>query len=355
MSESVDDLLIIGGGPVGLASSIYAALAGLAVRVLETKPGVIDKACGEGLMPGGAKALAEMGVNIEACVPFKGIRYIENGREAIGNFQNGEGLGIRRLVLHDAMRKRALELGVIIEEHQAKEISQTSEFVTVDTYQARYVIAADGLKSPTRRKLALEKKKKHFARYGLRQHFKVAPWTDNYVEIHLSPLAEAYITPVSHDTVGVAILFGDKLRSKLRGAEGGFYKASLKEFPALQKRLENVEPCSSIKGAGPLKTVLKKRAEGRILMAGDAAGYLDPLTGEGLRLGFVSAKTAVKAICNETHEQYDKEWKLMTRRYWFSTSMILEVRKNSVLNKLVVPTLARFPRLFDWILAYVEK
>jgi flavin-dependent dehydrogenase len=88
---------------------------------------------------------------------------------------------------------------------------------------------------------------------------------------------------------------------------------------------------------------------------GDAAGYLDPLTGEGLRLGFASAKAAVKAITDGKHEQYDQQWVKLTRRYWFSTSMILAVRKNRLFSKLVVPVLSRFPKLFDWTLAYMEK
>lgn len=351
----MDDLLVIGGGPVGLSSAIYAAQAGLSVTVLEAKVGIIDKACGEGLMPGGVKSLKEMGVIIPVYQPLKGIRYVEMGRAALGRFKEGEGWGIRRNVLHNALQQRAQALGVNIEQHRATDIQQDATHVTVDGFKARYLIAADGLKSPTRRKIGLHTSSKHYARYGLRQHYPIAPWTDGFVEIHLSPLAEAYITPVSKDTVGIAILFSDKLRDKLRGKDEKFYQAALAEFPALQKRIEKIKPCTPIQGAGPFKTTTLKRVKGRILLAGDAAGYLDPMTGEGLRLGFAQAKAAVAAITKDKPQTYEKSWKQLTRHYWFSTSLILLLRKTPVLSKLIVPVLALVPSLFDWILTQIEK
>jgi len=347
------DVLIIGGGPVGLAAAIYAALNGLSVRVLEMKSGVIDKACGEGLMPGGVKALQEMGVSIAQFSPLKGIRYVDNGKAAEGHFTHGDGWGIRRLQLHEALRTRALALGVTIEQHRANVIQQFQHHVDVDGVEARYVIGADGLHSPTRRKLNLEKKQKHFARYGLRRHFEVPSWTNNFVEIHLSPCAEAYVTPVSANVVGVAILFGDELHEKLRDTNGKFYDKALDEFPALKAKL--AKPCSKIQGSGPFKVTLKKRVEGRVLLVGDAAGYLDPMTGEGLRLGFATAKAAIKAIAKDSPQSYERAWKQLTLRYWISTSAILQVRKSRWMSKLVVPLLSRTPRLFDWALAQMEK
>ena len=62
MSADVD-VLVVGGGPVGLAAAIEARLAGLSVVVVEPRVGAIDKACGEGLMPGTLTALARVGVD----------------------------------------------------------------------------------------------------------------------------------------------------------------------------------------------------------------------------------------------------------------------------------------------------
>ena len=56
------DLLVVGGGPVGLGTAVEAALAGLSVAVVERRDGPVDKACGEGLMPGGRAALRRLSV-----------------------------------------------------------------------------------------------------------------------------------------------------------------------------------------------------------------------------------------------------------------------------------------------------
>ena len=355
----MDDLLIIGGGPVGLAASIYGRMAGLSVRVLEARSGVIDKACGEGLMPGGVKALAEMGVTIntnpgaDQCAVLTGIRYVDNGCAANGSFRHGNGLGIRRLILHQALRQRALELGVIIEEHRAEQLQKNQSHVQVDQFSARYLIAADGLKSFVRRQLALNDHHKHYARYGLRRHFKVTPWTDGCVEIHLSPFAEAYVTPISSTEVGVAILFGDRLRQKIKGSGNQLYDAALQEFPALTPKLK--DPSSKIRGSGPFKLRIDKHVEGHVLLVGDAAGYVDPLTGEGLRLGFATAKAAVNAVELESPLSYEKQWQSLTLRYRLSTEAILLIRRSRCLSRLVVPVLSRFPGLFDWSLGQMEK
>ncbi|MFN8627964.1 MAG: FAD-dependent oxidoreductase [Candidatus Binatia bacterium] len=108
------DLVIVGGGPAGLATAICAAQRGLSAVVVERRGRPLDKSCGEGLMPGGVAALAAMGVEIPAAerAPFHGIRYVDGEIVADGRFANGPGWGIRRTALVDAMVARAQVLGV---------------------------------------------------------------------------------------------------------------------------------------------------------------------------------------------------------------------------------------------------
>ena len=67
------DVAVVGGGPVGLATALYAVRSGLSVTVLEPRGGVVDKACGEGLMPGGVAALAELGIEGMTVTEVKGF------------------------------------------------------------------------------------------------------------------------------------------------------------------------------------------------------------------------------------------------------------------------------------------
>ena len=75
MSNYDTDLLVVGGGPGGLATALHARRHGLSVIVAEPRPDPIDKACGEGLMPGGLAELTSLGVD-PAGMPFRGIAYV---------------------------------------------------------------------------------------------------------------------------------------------------------------------------------------------------------------------------------------------------------------------------------------
>src|SRR5207302_1635457 len=114
------DVAICGGGPAGLATAIRAAETGYATVLYERAAGAPDKACGEGLMPRGLAALSRLSVlpDIDpgACAPFRGIRYLqEDGSRVEARFQDGDGLGIRRVALSRALRDRALRAGVALE------------------------------------------------------------------------------------------------------------------------------------------------------------------------------------------------------------------------------------------------
>src|ERR1700739_4278904 len=102
------DLLIVGGGPGGLATALHARKQGLSVIVAEPREGPIDKACGEGLMPGGLAELTSLGVD-PAGMPFRGIAYVSEQRRAQALFRSGPGRGVRRTTLHAALEASAKE------------------------------------------------------------------------------------------------------------------------------------------------------------------------------------------------------------------------------------------------------
>ena len=131
-----------------------------------------------------------------------------------------------------------------------------------------------GLHSPIRRSLGLAMPSGGSRRWGIRRHLQIAPWTD-YVEVHWAPGAEAYVTPVADDCVGIAILTSRR---------GGF-DSHLKEFAALKDRVHG-HPHGPDMAAGPLRQKVRGRVSGRVLPVGDAAGYVDALTGEGLGKAF---------------------------------------------------------------------
>lgn len=328
------DVLVAGGGPAGLAAAMHAALAGMRAVVVEPRTAPVDKACGEGVMPGGVAALRALGIDV-AGRELRGIRYLDATRRAEAAFRGGTGLGIRRTTLHAALHRRARDLGVEMVTGKVSEVRQSADHVVAAGMTARWLIAADGLHSPVRRGLGLALPDRAEGRYGLRRHYQVEPWTD-FVEVHWSAHGEAYVTPVADDLVGVAVLS----RSR-RG-----YDDQLTAFPALAARLRDAT-ATAVRGAGPLRQRVRRRVAGRVLLVGDAAGYTDALTGEGIALGLQSAEAAVRSLLAGRPEAYEAAWTRLTRRHRLLTGALLTAGRHPRTARLVVPAASRLPAVFS--------
>ncbi|MEV7273701.1 NAD(P)/FAD-dependent oxidoreductase [Streptomyces bacillaris] len=327
------DILIAGGGPAGLAAAIRAAEAGLEAVVVEPRPAPVDKACGEGIMPGGLAALHALGVH-PVGHPLRGIRYTDGLRSAQAPFRGAYGLGVRRTALHTALHERAEALGVRIVEGKVREVRQDGHTVTAAGLTARWLIAADGLHSPLRRALGLDHPAAGPGRYGLRRHYRTAPWSD-LVEVHWSPHAEAYVTPVDDHLVGVAVLSRDRRP----------YADHLAAFPALAARLTG-PGATPVRGAGPLRQRARGPRAGRVLLVGDAAGYTDALTGEGIALAVATASAAVGCLAAGRPEEYPARWRRATRRYRLLTHALLGAAGHPATRPLIVAAAHRAPALF---------
>lgn len=327
------DLLVVGGGPAGLACGIHAARRGMSVTLVEPRPTPVDKACGEGIMPSGVAELRELGVEPSGFA-LRGIRYRDGKHRVQATFRHATGLGVRRTVLHAALQERARELGVEFTHGKVGEIRQERDRVHAGGHAARWLIAADGLHSPTRRRLGLEVPDQAPARWGLRRHFRVPPWTD-LVEVHWSSHGEAYVTPVGPDQVGVAVL------SRQRCG----YAQHLAHFPDLVSLLE-APAASEVRGAGPLRQRVRAPRAGRVLLVGDAAGYVDALTGEGISLALAGARAAVDCLHAGAPQTYPAALARLTRRHRLLTQALVGVARDPRGARLVVPAACRLPAVF---------
>ncbi|MEU3372806.1 NAD(P)/FAD-dependent oxidoreductase [Streptomyces sp. NPDC006660] len=330
------DLIVAGGGPAGLATALYAARGGLDVVVAEPRRAPVDKACGEGLMPGAVRALRALGLEVPGR-PIGGIRYVQGPLRAEAGFWQGSGLGARRTELHAALHRAVLDEGVPVLPLRVSEVRQDTASVTVPGtgLRARWLAAADGLHSPVRRHLGLEVTSTTAPRYGLRRHYAVAPWS-SYVEVHWGPFGEAYVTPLGPALVGVALLT----------ARRAPYDVQLAAFPELAARLPETAAVTSVRGAGPLRQRPRNRCHGRVLFVGDAAGYVDALTGEGVSLALAGADALIRNIRRGTPQRYEDDWKRVTRRHRLLTELLVRTRQRPALAPLIVPAATRWPRLF---------
>ncbi|MGX1158973.1 NAD(P)/FAD-dependent oxidoreductase [Streptomyces albogriseolus] len=330
------DLLVVGGGPAGLATALHAARAGLDTVVAEPRPAPVDKACGEGLMPGAVRALTALGLHAPGH-PLAGIRYVQGPCRVEAPFRRGQGLGVRRTDLHTLLHRAVLDAGVPVLPLRVDGVRQEADGVTVPGagLRARWLVAADGLHSPVRRSLGLDRPARTAPRYGLRRHYAVPPWT-SHVEVHWGPDAEAYVTPLGPRLVGVALLTSRRAP----------YDTQLAGFPELAARLPPDTAVTPVRGAGPLRRRSRTRVHGRVLFVGDAAGYVDALTGEGVCLALAGARALVANLRRGTPGRYDTDWARATRRYRVLTELLVRTRQHPALAPHIVPMAARLPRLF---------
>ncbi|RPF37373.1 FAD binding domain-containing protein [Streptomyces sp. TLI_185] len=238
-------------------------------------------------------------------------------------------------VLHIEECGAGLDLGVRMLPGKVGEVRQNADTVTAAGTTARWLIAADGLHSPVRRSLGLELPNRPHGRYGLRRHYHVEPWTD-FVEVHWSRHGEADLTPVGDDLVGVAILSRNR-----RG-----YDEHLADFPALTASLRG-PAATEVRGAGPLRQRVRRRTAGRVLLVGDAAGYLDALTGEGIALALATAGAAIRCLAADRPDDYERAWARLTRRHRLLTGALLTASRRPGTARLVVPAASRIPPLFS--------
>jgi flavin-dependent dehydrogenase len=329
MSTYDADLLIVGGGPGGLATALQARRHGLSVVVAEPREDPIDKACGEGLMPGGLAELMSLGVD-PAGMPFRGIAYVSAQRRAEALFRNGPGRGVRRTTLHAALEARAKEQDTEWIRTKVTSVQQDAHGVTAAGVRAKWLVGADGLHSTVRRSVGIKATAGTPRRYGVRWHFTVPAWSE-FVEVYWSRLGEAYVTPVEPDLVGVAILS--------RG------QPDLAWFPRLARHLAGADR-GQARGCGPLRQVVSRRVAGRVLLVGDAAGYEDALTGEGVSLAVKQAASAVDAIVNETPASYEAAWHRVTRNYRLLTRAVVLASTPRLTRPAVVPAFERLPGVF---------
>lgn len=323
------DLLIVGGGPAGLATALHARKQGLSAIVVEPRDSPIDKACGEGLMPGGLGELMSLGVD-PAGMPFHGIAYVSDCRRAEARFRSGPGRGVRRTTLHAALAARAKEQDTDWIRAKVTTVEQDASGVTAAGVRAKWLVAADGLHSAVRRAAGIKATAGTPRRYGVRWHFRVPVWSE-FVEVYWSRWGEAYVTPVEPDLVGVAILS--------RG------QPDLSWFPRLAEHLGGADR-GPARGCGPLRQVVSRRVAGRVLLVGDAAGYEDALTGEGISLAVKQAAAVVRAIVDDNPSSYETAWHRITRDYRLLTRALVLASTPRVVRRAIVPAGVLLPGAF---------
>ncbi len=216
----------------------------------------------------------------------------------------------------------------------------------------RLVVAADGLHSSLRKASGLSAAPSSRRRFALRQHYKIRPWTD-FVEVYVDDKGEAVVTPVSDKSVGINFVWEDGVIEQPK------IPVLASRFPALLARLGNAPPISSVRGAGPMARAATRRNSNRMVLVGDAAGFVDSISGDGLSIAFNSALMLGKHLpeilkreaTQESMQVYEREARRVYRGYWLVTNGLLMIARHPRARRTIINSLMRHPGAFSALMS----
>lgn len=370
MSSDRIDVLVVGGGPAGMAAGISFGRAGLRTLVCERGSLPADKPCGEGVMPTGLQYLERLGVSAyldqDHTRAFTGIHYLSNcGAGASARFAEGPGQGIRRTELSRAFCERARKIdGLEVRPRTpvtlgSRGTNGTEAWLGGRRVTARLIVGADGLRSEVRRWAGLEGVSSRRRRFAVQQHFRCEPWS-KFVEVHWTEGAEAYVTPCGREEVGVAVLWAAE--AKQTGGGQRLMESMLSRFPRLSVSLQGAEPSAGARAIGPMHQVARSPVSDGVGLVGDASGYLDAITGEGISLALAQVQALYDSIgpwmlsndrvpTARELQGYSRRISGMVRQHQSITRLVLFLSRKPRLAERAIKGLGRQPQLFRWLLS----
>ncbi|TMF86932.1 MAG: NAD(P)/FAD-dependent oxidoreductase [Chloroflexi bacterium] len=350
------DVIVVGAGPVGSALATMLGLRGLRTLLIDQATFPRDKPCGEGLMPAGAQVLEELGVPLDCFPPLGGVSYrVPSVGCVAGSFSKGRtGRGTRRLVLDRLLAEHAaatpnveLVLGCRARAI-ATEPRQVSVQTTAGSITAKILVGADGRRSQVGRLMGWQRPPRA-RRYALVGHLQLPAHEFDGIVVTLLRGCEVYLAPTSRDEVLVALL-GPK--AGLKAADEPVRAAYRRHVAEAHPELAGSPP-AAVRGAGPFWSRPSSVAGGRVFLVGDAAGFLDPLTGDGMAAGLVAARRLASTLAGEPDRAAARyrRWEAgQWRRRVFMSRLALGLTRSSSRAGRAIIGLTRSPATFSRLL-----
>ena len=333
------DVLVVGGGPAGLAAAIAARLKNLRVTVVDSRKPPINKPCGEGLLPEAVDALRRLGVNLKSGdgFPFEGFRFCDENSSVSAEIPRGQALGLRRTALHQLLIDRAVEIDVfLLWGARISDFGPRGARVNGQFVPCEWLIGADGRNSRVRQFAGLGPYRADGLRFGFRRHYPVAPWT-NLVEVHWGRKSQMVVTPTAENEICVSLFVDD---SRLR------MDRALHQFPEVARRLGGASPISTEAGAVTSFSRARGVVRGNMALVGDASCTVDSISGQGLSLAFQQVLHLAEALAAGDLVQYESAHRGVTTTAFRITRLLLLMNSSVTLRRKVLRLFAAHPGMF---------
>jgi flavin-dependent dehydrogenase len=225
-----------------------------------------------------------------------------------------------------------------------------------ETLRAPLTIAADGMRSRFHNHYGIRRKVRRRKRWGIAGHLRGVEDLLPYIEVLFLGDYEIYLAPMADDLVLVAILLEKKVMAAFRGDMAKAYHQLLKSAPDLGPRIQDSEVVPPVGARGPLGFTVEPVYLPGLLLVGDSAGFLDPITGEGMTLALRSAQAAVPIVNrafergdfgNEVLGEYAVERERIIGDVSKLTQLMLDVSRSGFLTSRAISRLSRDEALFQ--------
>ncbi len=303
------DVIIVGGGPAGSACALGLLRRGVAVTIVERQKFPRRKVCGEYLSGGAVAALDALGVGARVRAiarPLAGIRLVAPGSEALEMPFPTPALACERALLDDVLLETARAAGATVIRAHAEDLARDgSRIVGVvvrdetgerRTYGARFVVGADGAGSLVARKLGVAVTKRGTVRFAVGGHYRGFGELAGHVEMYVGSGAYFAINPLDAERSNVMVVVRDRdLASWTADVDAGVRgkAATLGRGHRSFSGAARIGPRVCV---GPLAFDVAAVVAVGCVLVGDAAGFLNPFTGQGVFLALHGAADAADAI-----------------------------------------------------------
>ncbi|MBA3884756.1 MAG: NAD(P)/FAD-dependent oxidoreductase [Acidobacteria bacterium] len=337
------DVLIVGAGPAGAIAATILARGGASVVVLDRARFPRDKLCGDSVNPGAIAVLRRLGLDhaVGGGLLIDGMRVTSEHVVVDGDYGGGRGRSLMRRDLDAALVRAAVASGAQLEEGVLVDAPLTDAGGRVTgvrvkrgrraaALHARLVIAADGRHSRVARPLGISGSAPHPQRWAVGAYYEAVDRLCARGEMHVRAGYYVGVAPVPGGLANACVVTADR---RALSDPGALLARVLRTDRRLGPRFASARQVSAPVCLGPLAVEASAAGVPGLLLAGDAAGFVDPMTGDGLRFAFQGGElAAVEGLHALEHGIEDAHLRLQqARRQAFAA----KCRFNRTLRSLV--------------------
>lgn len=363
------EVVVVGGGPAGCAAAAFLRQRGHDVLLVDAAAFPRDKICGEGISPEAWRLFRAIGA--EAAVrglrphPLRGMRLTApDGTTFLGEYgdERDPGLAVRRKQLDEALL-RSVRAGGVEARLGVRAVDLILDRgrvagVVLDgpdggaSVRARLVVGADGRASVVARRLGLLREHPRLHKYAVRGYWDGVEGLGEFGEMHVVGGSYCGIAPLGARSANVTFVLDRRDMRPAAGDLEAFYRETLRRWPRIVERLHAARLLDPPRAIGPLALEARAVTAPGALLVGDAAGFYDPFTGEGVTLALrgaeMAAAVASRALAaGTTHDlrAYEIERHLATRDKFRLNRLLQHVVSFPGLSNAVAARLRRRPDL----------